>query len=97
MGEPLKGKGILQIKETLPNFTSFAGAMANAGRKVKKLTGKVVYYERDIKSAVEWLKEEISSLPEDISAKQFKIQLWHIIPQAFPDLNTKNSKKEKKE
>lgn len=42
--------------------------------------------KEEIKSAVEWLKKEINSLPEDMSVKKFKIQLAHIIPKAFEDV-----------
>ena len=44
------------------------------------------FEEKEIKSAVEWLKKEINSLPTDITLKQFKIQLWHIILKAFEDV-----------
>ena len=57
--EPLKNKGINETKEELPEFKSFAGAMANAGRRTEQSTGKVMYYEEDIKSAVEWLEQEV--------------------------------------
>ena len=48
-----------------------------------------VFRKKDVKSAVEWLKKEIQSLPNDLSGKQFKIQMWHIIPKAFEDVISK--------
>jgi len=38
---------------------------------------------KEYEKKVELLKNEISTLPEDISARQFKIQMWHIIPEVF--------------
>ena len=35
------------------------------------------------KDIEEWLMKEVNSLPNDISASQFKIQLAHSIPRAF--------------
>ena len=56
MGEPLKDKGILEMKEELPDLKGFAQAMANAGRQVKIATGENMFYGRDVKSAVDWLR-----------------------------------------
>ncbi len=46
----------------------------------------MIHRDEDIKSAVEWLQQEIDSLPKDISRKQLEVQLWHIIPIAFQDV-----------
>ncbi len=54
--EPLKDKGISEMKKALPEFHSWAEAMGNAGRKVNRPTGKKFFRQEDIKSAVEYLK-----------------------------------------
>jgi len=52
------------------------------------------HYDEDIKSAVEWLKEKIWGTFEDKDNVAFitKMKCKQIIDQAFPDLNTNNSK-----
>ena len=57
--QPLKNKGIKEMKEALAGADSFAGAMTNAGRKVNKPTGKILYHKEDIKSATELLKRYV--------------------------------------
>ena len=58
-----KDKEILEMKEGFPKFTSFAQAYGNAGRKVKRPSGKSLFYGSDIAQALELLKEKLRKLP----------------------------------
>lgn len=77
--EPLKGKllSFSEIKEWIEE-TSEEQYDVNVDLK------KIVVID-DLKSAVEWLKQEIHTLPKDISRGQLEVQLFYIIPKAFED------------
>ncbi len=82
--QPLKGK--------LRSFNYFkewieSTAEENHDKIAKE---KLLLYVSDLILAVDWFEKEVQSIPEDISVKQFKIQLWHIIPKAFEDVISKS-------
>ena len=57
----------------------------------------VFYDEETVKSAVEWLKEEINIEDADEKTARILISIYTKIDQAFPDINTNNSEKARKE
>ncbi len=79
--KPLKNKGFNEMKKEWAEAHSFAGAMARGGNKIDVPTGKLLFHEDDIKSAVEWLKERFDTLlPPD------KYALCKLVDQAFEDV-----------
>ena len=83
--EPLtKDKGIKEMKKEWAEAHSFAGAMARGSNKIDVPTGKLLFREDKIKSAVEWLKERIDK-QSTTRGKAYRV-LMKLIDQAFPDL-----------
>ena len=44
-----------------------------------------VFPKEDLQAAIEHFKQEINSLPKEITRKQLEIQIWHILPISFED------------
>ena len=82
MGEPLRDKGYGNAKR--PVMMEF-------------LDEGFLYKEIDIKSAVEWLKEHLPKWLKSEDNLEGCCEILDIIDKAFPDLNTKNSNKARKE
>ncbi len=72
------------MEEKLKSSNSFAGAMINAGRKELQPTGKTLFYEKDIESAVEWAKQKINKLK--VENALVKADVYEILDKAFPDI-----------
>ncbi len=65
MNEPLKNKGIKETRRELPQFYSFGDAMVNCGAKIDVPTGKILFREEDVESAVGFLKIKIKKIIKD--------------------------------
>lgn len=92
--EPLKDKGIQEIKEVLPGYTCFAQAMKNGGKKIKQPTGKLLFHEDHIRSAIEWLKLRILHFKKDKKYQISRLDVIELIAKAFPDLKRTKMKGE---
>ena len=72
-------------KEPLKDKVRFVGDILDD-------VGVEVYFEKDTKSAVEWLKEQQEIIAENSSASDYfyqMIQMITLIDKAFPDLKEK--------
>ncbi len=81
MGEPLKGK---IIKDIDPSFDF------------------KMFHLKDVKLAVEWLKDNLEKLDStyvktNMTDAGYSLAVIGLINKAFPDLNTPNSNKARKE
>ncbi len=85
------------MKQGLPQANCFGEAMRNAGRKVDIPTWRLLFYKKDIKSAVEWLKDKLEHYYcDELKASNTRIERKVIetwIDKAFEDVSKVRSTK----
>ncbi len=79
--EQLKHKGIKEMNKEFAEAHSFGKAMSRLGRKIDVPTGKLLFYEDDIKNAIQWLKNH---LPDEDDMN--KTVTKNLIDEAFEDI-----------